>query len=353
MTEPPEQRSTVQQPAHTHRETTRELNCVLSHHDALPPLEQFSDRTIFQTQPWINFVASCQRAEPVYAAVREGSRVVGRFTGLVVRKFGVRILGSPMPGWTTSYMGFNLEPSVSRTAALVALERFAFRTLKCMHFEIMDRRFHAPDIIHANFVFKTQRGYEIDLSRTSEALFRAMDPACRRCIRKAEKSGVHLEIATDESFADDYYSQLQDVFAKQHLVPTYSLERVRGLIRHLLPTGNLLLVRAISREGKCIATGIFPAYHDTMFFWGGASWRAHQDVRPNEAVQWFAMQYWKDRRITRYDMVGMADYKRKYGGYEIQVPWVRQSRYQALEYFRNTAKRAFSMVQHLRGLRTP
>jgi hypothetical protein len=301
----------------------------------------------------VKFVAASQGAEPVFAAVQEGNRVVGRFTGLLVRKFGVRILGSPMPGWTTSYMGFNLDPSVSRTAALVALERFAFRTLKCVHFEIMDRRFHSPDIIHADFVFKTQRGYEIDLSKPSEALRSAMDPACRRCIRKAEKNGVHVEIATDESFADDYFAQLKDVFAKQRLVPTYSLERVRALIRHLLPTGNLLLLRAMSREGKCIATGIFPAYHDTMFFWGGASWRAHQDVRPNEAVQWFAMQYWKNRGITRYDMVGMADYKRKYGGYEIQVPWVRQSRYRAFEHFRTTAKLAFSIVQRLRGLRIP
>jgi hypothetical protein len=320
--------------------------------DALPPLEHYEDRTIFQTQPWLNFIAAAQGAEPVIAALKDGNRIVGRFTGLLVRKLGIRILGSPLPGWTTSYLGFNLEPFVPRTAALVALEEFAFRSLRCMHFEVMDRRFHAPDIVHAGYAFKLQRGYEIDLRKTRSELLSAMEPACRRCIRKAEKSGVHLEIATEDNFADEYYAQLQDVFAKQHLVPTYPITRVRALIRHLLPTGNLLLVRARSESGKCIATGIFPAYNDTMFFWGGASWRAHQEVRPNEAVQWFAMNYWKERGISRYDMVGAANYKRKYGGYEIGVPWVRQSRYHALEYFRNTAKRAFALGQHIRGLRT-
>jgi hypothetical protein len=328
------------------------LEFSLARPEAIPPLEQYADRTIFQTPAWLNFIAATQSAEPIVAALYDGNRIVGRFTGLIVRKLGLRILGSPLPGWTTSYLGFNLDPSIPRTAALAAFERFAFRQLRCMHFEIMDRRFHAPDIVHAGYAFKLQRGYEIDLGKTSEELFSAMEPACRRCIRKAEKSGVQIEIASDDDFVSDYYTQLQDVFAKQHLVPTYPIERVRSMIRHLLPTGNLLLVRARSRSGECIATGIFPAYNDTMFFWGGASWRAHQDLRPNEAVQWFAMNYWKERGIIRYDMVGAANYKRKYGGYEIGVPWVRQSRYQALEYFRNTARRAFSIGQHLRGLRT-
>ena len=69
--------------------------------------------------------------------------------------------------------------------------------------------------------------------------------------------GVVVEEARDDAFADDYYAQLVEVFANQGLTPTYNVARVRLLIKHLLPTGCLLLLRARDPERRCIATGIF------------------------------------------------------------------------------------------------
>src|SRR5947209_7170137 len=128
-----------------------------------------------------------------------------------------------------------------------------------------------------------------------------MTSACRRNIRKAERNGVIVEEADGPDFADDYHAQLRDVFAKQGLVPTYGVDRVRALVTCVHPAGRVLLLRARNPAGRCIATGIFPAFNDTMFFWGGASWRAYQIERPNEVIQWYAMRYWKARGIGRYD----------------------------------------------------
>src|SRR5258705_13983443 len=110
-----------------------------------------------------------------------------------------------------------------------------------------------------------------------------MESACRRCVRKAEKSGVRIEEAHDLAFADEYYEQLKDVFAKQSLVPTYSVERVRSLVRNMEPSGNVLLIRARDAEGKCIATGIYPDFNKIPEVWGKASFRASHNLRPNEA----------------------------------------------------------------------
>jgi len=43
--------------------------------------------------------------------------------------------------------------------------------------------------------------YRNDLTQTEDKLFSGMDSACRRCVRKAEKSGVTLEPAHDLDFA--------------------------------------------------------------------------------------------------------------------------------------------------------
>ena len=112
----------------------------------------------------------------------------------------------------------------------------------------------------------------IDLTLGEDVLYsRLSSKSCRYSIRRAEKLGVTIEEASDEGFADEYYEQLLDVFAKQSLVPTYDRERVRLLIRHLAPTGNLLLLRAREPQGRCIATGIFVGLHQFAYFWGNAS----------------------------------------------------------------------------------
>src|SRR5258708_2077293 len=100
-------------------------------------LDCFADRTVFQTREWLQFVAESQNAVPVLAELRENSDVLGYFTGLTFSKFGMKVLGSSFPGWTTPYIGFNLSPGVPRRAALEALEQFAWNDLKCLHLEII------------------------------------------------------------------------------------------------------------------------------------------------------------------------------------------------------------------------
>ena len=311
-------------------------------------LEAFPDRTLFQSVHWLRFLQETVAGELVFAVLRDRDAEHGYFVGMVVRKFGLRILGSPLPGWSTSYMGLLLKPGISRLDALNDLKRFAFEDLKCAHLEVMDRQL-APASLDSMYRFRSYNGFEIDLSLDEDQLFSHFTPACKRCVRKASRCGVRIEEAADGEFSEEYYEQLKDVFAKQRLSPTYNIERVRKLISHLQPTGNLLLLRARDNDGRCIATGIFPAMNDRAYFWGGASWREHQHLRPNEALMWYALRYWKRRGIQRFDFSGSGDYKRKYGPQEISVPWLRISRYPLLPAMRNAVMVMTRLQQRWRG----
>ena len=303
------------------------------------------ERTIFQTQEWLSFVAKVQRGETVLAALRSEGRTLGYFAGVIVARMGFKILGSPLPGWTTSYMGVNLIDNVSRRAAVQALIRFAFDELGCIHVEMMDRNLPEEDVKELGLEHQSLCGFEVDLTQTEDQLLVNMSSACRRCIRIAEKNGVTIHEADDTLFADDYYAQLKEVFKKQYLIPTYDLGRVRELIASVHGTGRLLLLRARDPQGRCIATGIFPAMNGTMYFWGGASWRASQGYRPNEALHWYAMKYWKARGMRCYDMGGGGEYKRKFGGHEIRVPWSQASKYPGIHFVRDLTKHLFSWRQ--------
>jgi len=150
-------------------------------------LDRFEDRNVFQTRPWLNFIASTQGGEPVVAAVKDGGAVVGYFTGLLVRKFGVSILGSPFRGWTTVCMGFNLPPGYPRHEVLKALSSFAFQTLGCLHLEIVDRHLDRSGSSAQGFAARTLHTYEVDLTPPEDEMFMRVTGACRRCIRKAAR----------------------------------------------------------------------------------------------------------------------------------------------------------------------
>lgn len=316
-------------------------------------LDEFEDRNVFQTPAWLSFLAETQGATPIIAELLDGDAVLGYFTGLVFRRMGIRILGSPFPGWTTDYMGFNLLPGVPRCEALEALQVFAFEEQRCLHLEISDRYCAPEDGQRSGFVADSLASYETDLTRTEDELFRNMTEPCRRAIRKAQKSGVRIEEAHDAGFADDYFEQLKDVFAKQRLVPTYGVDRVRKLVDHLLPTGRLLLLRARDPDGRCIATGIYPAMNRIAVFWGNASYRSWQHLRPNELMHWSAMRHWKQRGVEAFEWGGGGDYKRKYGVRPISIPWFRKSRYPLLASLRQQAQSLFALRQRFMGALRP
>ncbi len=311
--------------------------------DALP------DRVLGQTHEWLEFLAETQGGEPVVARLLDGESAVGLFSGLVFRRFGVRILGSPFPGWTTPFIGFNLDEGLEHERVLPALERFAFRELGCVHVELRDKAFR-PGVAPAGWERGPEPTLFLDLTPSEEELLARMSSSRRRNIRLADRNGIVVEEATDSAFADDYYAQLEDVFGKQSLVPTYGIERVRALVRHLLPTGRLLLLRARTEDGRCVATGIYPGFNGVAQFWGGASWRSDQHLRPNEAVMWHAIRVWRSRGVRELDLGYGAAYKRAWGELvEVDVPYVRRPRVRGILQARRVAKDAVRLSQRARG----
>ncbi len=297
----------------------------------------FPDRIVFQSPAWLAFLAESLNAEPVLAALKEGDSTLGYFSGLIVRKFGLKILGSPFRGWSTPYMGFNVRPDVSRRLAAEALPDLAFRQLGCIHFEVTDAHMTEADLQGVGFNQVAHPTIEVDLTAAEDVIFNRMTSACRRNIRHAEKLGVRIEVASDVEFGDEYVAQYQDVMAKQGMVPHFGAERFRAMIRHVQPTGMLLLLRARDADGRCIATGIYPAANQVAFYNNGASWRQDQKLRPNELLHWHAMRYWKQRGLRSYNMEGTMGFKLKFGGQQTSVPMFYRSRYRWLSALRSSA----------------
>lgn len=283
--------------------------------DGWAEVQGFGGLNVFQTRPWVEYVAAEHHGEPVLVRVLRDGAVAGHFVGLKVHEFGVGVLGSPFRGWGAYFMGFNLGEGVATGGLLPALTDWAWHHTGCQFLEVVDPHLTGDDVAdcpHARV--EPLHWYAVDLTPTEDELFASFRSQCRNCIRKAAKSGVVIEEARGVGFADEYYAQHLEVMARLDLQPTYSLESLRRMIETMLPTGNILLLRSREPGGESIATGIFLSAGDAAVFWGAASRREFQSLRPNEVLAWHGIRAMKARGARTFHFGGECDqYKEKFG----------------------------------------
>lgn len=309
------------------------------------------NKTIFTTKQWIEYLSEDSGAIPIIVKIEKEKKLIGYFTCLKMNKFGIGIVASPFEGWSTCHMGFDLVQDANRMDILPKLCDFLYRECKCSYIEVTDRSISIEKAQKYGFMYMSVDTLELEIDRTDEELFKVFKTDCRNFIRQFERRGATIDIAKpDDVFAEEYYSQLEDVFAKQGLVPTYSCKKVKCILKHLKDTDNVLCLRVRDPEGNSIATSIFFGYKNKFYFWGGASYRSGQHYRPNEYMLWTAIKYWRDRGCVTFDMVGVRDYKRKFGSHEEVYAKLIFTKHPILLPLRNMAKKAYFILIKVKGL---
>lgn len=312
----------------------------------------FRNKYIFTTKEWLEYVQEDSKGTPFILRITgENGDLLGYFTGFIIKKFGIKILGSPFSGWSSCFMGLDLFDRSEQYEIVKEIVAYVYKQKKVKYIEIIDRNFNVEEAIEKGFKAYPVGTLQLPIDMDDEALFKQMKTDCRNFIRQFERRGATLEIAEpDDTFAEDYYNQLIDVFEKQGMVPTYSREKVKCLLRHMKDSDNVLCLRVRNPEGESIATSIFFGVNNTFFFWGGASYRSQQHYRPNEYMIWTAIKYWRDKGFTTFDMVGIRDYKRKFGSHEEEYARLVFAKSKVLILGRDMAKKLYFTLLKINGL---
>ena len=312
------------------------------------------EKSVYTTIEWLRFIKKNQQVEPVVIRIFDEDEPIGFFCGGLQTKFGVRIIGSPFRGWGTGYMGIELlsgeEENYDRLSIYRELKTFLFKEYKCSFIEVVDRKLPYTGIKEKGIVSRPVNTLELDISIDKEQLFKNFKMDCRNFIRQFERKGATIhEAVPNEAFADEFYNQLIDVFAKQGLVPTYQKSKVYDLISSLSEEDRVLCLKVLDPDGKCIASSIFPGYGDTFFFWGGASYRAYQYYRPNEYMVWYAIQYWKEKGCKVFDLMGVRDYKRKFNPEDIEYTRLIIAKNSFVICIRDMAEKTYYKLTKVKG----
>jgi len=294
-------------------------------------ISRYGSNYLFHSSEWLNFLRESQGGEILKLKIEENGRIVGYFAGIIVKKGMFKILGSPLPGSTTDYMGPIVNKDNITLPKLIKVLDELCRELGIHLLELCNPHIlEHEEMIRNGFNFSPSGSYMIPLDMDEITLWESFRAKYRNQVRKAIKNGVVIERPYDiEAFIHEYFVQLNEVFLKKGLTPTYSLARLKKLYGSM-KKDSIISLRA-RYEGKTIATGIFPHDEKRVFFFGGASLADYNHLCPNDLLHWEIMKLSLQLGIKEYDMCGGGSFKGKFG-----YPYVQFNRY--VKYYSPLAK---------------
>jgi hypothetical protein len=276
-------------------------------------ISSYDSKYLFHQSSWLNFVKESHNGRIVRLKIVENGNVSGYFCGIIIKKGPLRILGSPLKGWNTTFMGPIVNKGFDYENFLKAIERVC-KKWGIHHIE-MSNPFLDNDVFMNNKFFANEEiTMIVPLSSDEEENWKNLKSECRNRIRKGKKNNLVIQDTDDPAFVDEFYAQLKEVFGRQNLVPTYPVERIKNLFNHLKPAG-LLYTLEVKYDNEVVATGVFPYDDRCVYYLGGASWKKAHKLYPNELLHWTVMTMAVQKGIKEYDMTGRdrGNFKAKFG----------------------------------------
>lgn len=304
----------------------------------------FDTKTLFHETPWHDHILDIHPPSKIlYFSIQDKGKIIGYFCGQMIRKFIFNIMGSPLGGTGTNYMGPIVNMDISQPDLIAALNRMC-RKEKIHHIELCNDIFQADVMTEAGFIKIDRVTHMLSLEGDEDALFVSFKSNCRNRIRKGMKNKLIVEVAQDNSIADHFFEQFKEVYGKQGMVIPFGKDRVVSLFNSLNSYKKLLPL--VVRQGDdVLATGLFPYDNNAIYFWGATSWLKFQKLCPNELLHWEVVKFAISKNIPFYNMCGGGSrFKNKFGGEDVSFPLFTKSYMPVLKYAR-TAYKKFHFFQ--------
>ena len=267
----------------------------------------------FVDKSWSDFIIDEVDGEFLGLRIKHRNGEIHYFIGISYKKYGVRIIGSPFPGWGTAYMGIVGDGVISE-ALISSLLSYLFKKFPMSYIEIISKLEVSGTSEFKGCEISKVDSLIVDLSKGIDNLYKDLKGDCRTFLRQFEtRGGVISEEPPDENFVNLFYIQLSQVFERQGMVPTHSYARIKNMLNHI-STGeiDLLCLQAKVNNSKSIASAIFFGLNGTCYYWAGASTTDGQQFRPNESMIWYAIKYFEEKGYKSFNLMGVRDYKLKF-----------------------------------------
>ncbi len=313
----------------------------------------FENYRICHKRAWMKSLEASIKGEPLFLIYEKGGEVVGCLPGFLSSIGPLRLFGSPLQGWQTVGMGPVFDQNKTSTEELISrLVPFLEKSYGVHHVELISSTLESTPLMNLHFrnedlpTFRA-RLYPGDENRT----MRAMKESARRNVKRGIKLGLEVRFEEDESFVDEHFDQLREVFARGGNMVPFGKKRALEFFRNMKSSGNLIAVSVyLPNGGPNIATGMFTVEGKELLLWMWTHRTQYRWFRPTELMTWTVMKKAMEMGCDTFDFMGRGDFKAKFGA-ELDNSKQRWtwSRYQWLAATRTVASRGYKWQQSVRG----
>jgi len=171
-------------------------------------------------------------------------------------------------------------------------------------------------------------GHVIDLAAGVDALFKSLDSAVRRGIRKAEEAGLRVEFSSSSESIQIFYA-LHCRTRRRHGLPPQPFRFFENIQRCILDVGQGFVATARLKD-QPLAAAVFFCHGRQVLYKFGASDHAFQQLRPNNLTMWAAIKHsagdgFSTLHLGRTSLAneGLRRYKLAFGATEETVRYCR------------------------------
>ncbi len=132
-------------------------------------------------------------------------------------------------------------------------------------------------------------GHVIDLAAGVDDLFKGLDSAVRRGIRKAEAAGLQVDFSSSSEAIQTFYA-LHCRTRRRHGLPPQPFRFFENIQRHVLDAGQGFVATARLKDQPLAAAVFFCHGRQTLYKFGASDY-AFQQLRPNHLMMWAAMRH--------------------------------------------------------------
>ncbi len=171
-------------------------------------------------------------------------------------------------------------------------------------------------------------GHALDLRPGREALNRSLSSSARRSLRKAERSGLQVDISNRWQDVVEFCRLHARTRRRQGLPP-----QPMAFFRHLhqeIIARDLGFVSIVRHEGRPVAAAVFLRRGEKAIYKFGASDERYQEFRGNHLVMWTAIETLAAQGVETLDFGrtslsqdGLRRFKRSWGAREYPINYFR------------------------------
>jgi hypothetical protein len=268
--------------------------------------------TPFHAYEWLDLAATMTGTTFLPLVVTSAGRDIGVAPRLTRRRVGAGLVNwVPFP-----YVG----PLVAHDLLGATLD--ASGTYDCRNAVIRQQQSFPPGalidvdaLVRRGFHVQHDPTYIVDTDRSEEQMWTALDGRCRTKIRRAEREGVHVEVATDGEMLRD---AVDAAFGARDLASGYRDNFPPDPARTAALNLSVRFVEA-RLDGRPVGSLVSLAAGPFALMWQGGVLPQYRSTHANVLLYWDSIRWAHQVGARSIDLVGIPDpgigrFKSQFGG---------------------------------------